>query len=457
MNNLTKAIPMKQLLSIFIFLICFAMSVPVSAQKTWSLEECIKYALDNNIQIKRQKLQTEISSNTRNQASYEFLPSLTAGSDFSLGAGRSLNTNTYQYANKTKQGDFYIAANYVIFNGFARVYSKEKKEVDYLGSLQTLEKAKNDISLNIANSFLQILYCQELLEVNKSQLDVTLQRVDKTKRLVEAGSSAKGDLLEISAQAAAEKVNVTNAQNNLNISYLILTQLLDLDSVGNFKILTPAEFNSSQLVIPESVVSIYNEAEVKMPQVKQAEFALESSKKSLNLSYSYLYPQLNASASLSTQYDLYAKVNPPTDMSDYAFIDQIKNKYYKQLNLNLSIPIFNKLQTKTQISNAKVNVLDAELAYTQTKLALYKEIQQAHADALAAYDNFLSRQDAVISTEEAFKYSQQKFDVGLISAVDFNIAKNNLTKAKSDLIQAKYQYIFKVKILDFYKGLPVTL
>ena len=450
----------------FLYLIlAFSISYSSShAQKFWTLEECIKYALDNNLQIKRQKLNSEIASTTYSQSKLEYIPSVSAGSSFSMGSGRALNTNSYQYANNTKQGSAYLSANLILFDGFLRSNTIQKTKFDLMSSLQSLEKAKNDISINIATYYLQVLYFQEILEVNKSQLDVTQQRVEKTKKLVEVGNSARGTLLEIQAQAAAEKVNVTNGQNNVNIGYLNLTQLLDLDSVANFQIYKPIGLNSDSLTIPASVLTIYNEAELRMPQIKGAEYNLESYKRSMNISKSRLYPQLSISGDLYTQYDLLSKIpvdpsnlDPNGPKKNYPFNDQLKDKFYKQFSVNLNIPIFNKLQARSNVSISKVRVLDAEIAYSQAKQVLYKEIQQAHAEALASYDNFNSRKEAVISTEEAFKYSQQKFDVGMISAVDFNIAKNNLTKAKSDLVQSKYEFIFKVKVLEFYTGSALSL
>ncbi len=444
---------MKHLLYTLLF--AFVLYSTSFAQKTWTLEECIKYALDNNLQIKRQKLSAEIADATYSQSKFEFAPSVNAGASFSRGAGNA-PTNSFGYAKQTKQGSAYLSGSLTLFDGFSRLNVIAKNKFDLMASIQTLEKAKNDISINIATYYLQVLYCQEILEVNKSQLEITAQRVDKTRKLVEVGNSAKGMLLEIQAQAAAEKVNVTNGQNNLNIAFLNLTQLLDLDSVANFQIYKPSELNSDSLIIPASVSNIYSEAEVRMPQIKASEYNLESSKKELSISKSGYYPKLFVSGELSTWYDLFAKM-PFGSSINYPFKNQLKDQFYKQFSLNLNISIFNKLQTYRNISIAKIRVLDSELAYSQAKQVLYKEIQQAHAEALAAYDNFNSRKEAVISTEEAFMYSQQKFDVGIISTVDFNIAKNSLTKAKSDLVQSKYEFIFKAKVLDFYRGVSIKL
>jgi outer membrane protein len=349
-----------------------------------------------------------------------------------------------------------VQANVTLFNGFQMQNSIKFFKLSMQKSLADLEKAKNDISLNVALGYLDILYNTELLEVAKSQIEVTLLQVERNKKLVEVGNVARGTLLEIQSQAAREKVNVTNAKNALDISYLNLSQLLELDSVGNFQITKPELLSVEENKILESVMQIYTVAVSRMPQVKSSELNLEVQKANLAIAKGKYSPSLTMSGLYYSRYSALA-TDPLNPSSKYTYMNQLKDNQYKQLSLSLNIPIFSKFQTRTTVSNSKIQVSDAEITLVQIKKTLYKEIQQAHADALASFDNYTSRKEAVLSSEEAFKYSQQKFDVGMISAVDYNLAKNNLTKAKSDLIQAKYQFIFKVKVLDFYKGSALTL
>ncbi len=443
----------------FLYLILvFCISYSTShAQKSWTLEECIKYALDKNIQIKRQQLTHEINEQNFNQSKYNMLPDVGVQFSHNLNSGRALNTDQYKWENKNFQdGSMGIQANVLLFNGLQNQNNIKYFKLSMQKSLADLEKAKNDISLNIALGYLDILYNTELLDIAKSQIEVTQLQVERNKKLVEVGNVARGTLLEIQSQASREKVNVTNAKNNLDISYLNLTQLLELDSVGNFQITKPELLTVEENKILESVMEIYNIAVARMPQIKSSELNLEVQKANLAVSKGKYSPRLSMSGLYYSRYSELATdlLNPN---SKYSYLNQLKDNQYKQLSLNLQIPLFSKFQTRTTISTSKIQVSDAEITLLQTKKILYKEIQQAHADALASFDNYISRKEAVVSSEESFKYSQQKFDVGMISAVDYNLAKNNLTKSKSDLIQAKYQFIFKIKVLDFYKGSALSL
>ncbi len=443
----------------FLYLIlvfCFSYSTS-HAQKSWTLEECIKYALDKNIQIKRQQLTYEINEQNFNQSKYNMLPDLGVQFSHNLNSGRALNTDQYKWENKNFQdGSMGIQANVTLFNGFQNQNNIKYFKLSMQKSLADLEKAKNDISLNVALGYLDILYNTELLDIAKSQIEVTQLQVERNKKLVEVGNVARGTLLEIQSQASREKVNVTNAKNNLDISYLNLTQLLELDSVGNFQITKPDLLTVEENKILESEMEIYNIAVARMPQIKSSELNLEVQKANLAISKGKYSPRLSMSGLYYSRYSELATdiLNPN---SKYTYLNQLQDNQYKQLSLNLQIPLFSKFQTRTTISTSKIQVSDAEITLLQTKKILYKEIQQAHADALASFDNYISRKEAVVSSEESFKYSQQKFDVGMISAVDYNLAKNNLTKSKSDLIQAKYQFIFKTKVLDFYKGSTLSL
>ncbi|NJO68417.1 MAG: TolC family protein [Bacteroidetes bacterium] len=193
-----------------------------------------------------------------------------------------------------------------------------------------------------------------------------------------------------------------------------------------------------------------------MPEIKSSEYFLKYSEKNLAIARGKLSPRLTLTGSFYSRYNERA-VDYLNPNSNYSYMDQIKDNQYKQLSLSLNIPIFNRWNTRTQINNSKILVQDAEYNLVDTRKDLYKAIQQAHADAVNAFQNYVSRKEAVISSEEAFKYTQQKYDVGMSSAVDYNIAKTNLLKAKSDLVQSKYEFVFKGKILDFYKGASLKI
>lgn len=447
---------MKKIL-IGIAVLLFGTGWNINAQKYWTLEECIKFAQERNITIKRKELLTYSSKNILFQSRMNMLPSLGAGAEHSYSSGRALNTDEYKWENaKLQQGSLGVQADLVLFNGFQNINGIQKSKYDLLQSLSDLDKSKNDISINVAVAYLAVLFSEELLQVANSQLELSQLQVERNKKLVEVGNIARGNLLEIQAQAAREQVTVTNAENELNIAYLNLTQLLELDSIGDFRIVRPDSITMDAVAPLESVRDIYEQALSNMPEIKSSEYYLKSTEKQLAIARGGLSPRLTLSGLYYSRYNESA-VDPLDPNASYSYMSQIDDNQYKQLSLSLNIPIFTRYTTRTRISNSKILVKDAEYNLTGTRKDLYKAIQQAHADATNAYQNYLSRKEAVLSSEEAFKYTQQKFEVGLASAVDFNIAKNNLTKANSDLLQSKYEYIFKNKILDFYKGTPLKI
>jgi outer membrane protein len=445
----------KYILKSLLCLILITSAGIIKAQKEWTLEQCIGYALDNNIQIKRQELQSDIARNNLNQSKFELLPDLNLGGSHNLGSGRAPDYSSFQYSNSLSSGNIGLQSNLTIFRGFQRINTIKMYKYTFLSTQQSLAKAKNDISLEIASAYLQILFNDELLEVAKNQKSISSLQVEKTKKLVEVGNVARGSLLEIIAQEAADEASVTDRQNQLNLSYISLAQMLDLDTISNFKISIP-----TGLTVPETYSgnsdSIYLIAKENLPQVKIYENQLKSSQYDLAIARGSRLPQLSLTGNYYTQYNLNAKT-PPLYENKYPFKDQLKDNLYKQVNINLSIPIFSRFQISKNISNARINVKDNEFALKQAQLTLRKEVEQACADALAAFKNYQSRNESVAAFEENYKYVQQKFDVGLVNTVDYNIAKNNFTKAKSDLLQAKYEFIFKTKIIEFYKGNIIKL
>jgi outer membrane protein len=436
----------------------FLFSGNVIGQKTWTLQECISYAYENNINLKRQTLNTELSKSNYLQSKVNLAPSLNGQADYSFGSGKNLNQSDYSWVDaKTQTGNVGLYSELTLFNGLSNFYSIKSNEFNMQKTLQDLEKAKNDLAMNIAVAYLQILYNEELKDIAKNQVDISIAQVEKSKKLYEVGNIAKGSLLEIQAQVAAERVNLTNAENQLNISYLSLTQLLDLDSTQGFTIAKNVNIDVDSLALPLSFGEVYSTAESSMPEIKSAQYKLEAARTQLSSIKGQRYPSLVLNGSYSSWFNQIVKSPLSPTTGNISYNDQLKNQAKLGIGLTLRVPIFNKFSTQNTINSYKLNMLDAQYAFEYSKQVLYKEIQQAYADALAAYQNHKARTEAVTASEESFKYVQQKFDVGMVNSVDYNIAKNNYTKAKSDLLQAKYQFIFKIKILDFYKGKPINI
>ena len=475
---------MKKIVKLLLSLFFVAGSAMLYAQpKEWTLEDCIKYALQNNIQIKRVGLQSDIARNNYQQSKIQMLPNLNAGGGHSLNYGRNVDRYTNEIVNtNVKSDNFYVQSTLNLFSGFQTINTIQQNRYMLEASLQDYEKAKNDISIQIATVFLQVVSGDEALGIAQNQFEVTHLQVEKTKKLVEVGNKARGDLLEMQAQEATDKYNITVAKNNLNIFYITLVQLLELKSVNDFKIKIPDSIAIDHSNVLATVDDIYKDAEAKLPQIKSAENQLRSYEKGLSVMRGQLLPTLSLVGTIGTGYsnarqrtdslmpvaNTIGFVNDNSSLpvinhsfvpvsGNYPFFSQLSDNESKSIAFNLTIPIFNQFQVRKNVRNAKIRVNDFDYNLQQAKKSLYAEIQKAHADAMAAFDQYNSANEVVVANEEAFKYNQQKYDVGMISSVDYDIVKNNLTKAKSNLIQAKYDYIFKIKVLDFYRGVPIVL
>ncbi len=447
---------MKRILSLMSAAVLLLIFTSAQAQETWSLQKCIDYALENNIQIKQQKLNSDYYGNQLNQAKNNRLPNLNASLQNNMSFGRSLGSdNTYIDVNSNATSG-YISANVTVWNGFTLNNAIKAADMDLHASLEDMQKAKDDMMLNIAASYLEILFADELKAVAEELLKITQLQIDRTQKLVDAGSLAKGSLLEIEAQYAREDVDVINAQNRLQLAYLALYQLLELPSTESFLIEKPTLPEIGADLTLFNSMDIFKNAVQLKPSVKSAEFKLEGARKSLLIAKGNLYPTLSFGGNYNNLYNnKYTYPYPSTEIM--SFKDQFKSNQRYGFGFSLSIPIFNRFQTRTNISNAQIQVESNELQLQSTKNALRKDIEQAYTNALAAFKRYAANQKTVVSSKEAFRYTEEKFNVGMVNSVEYNQSKTNLSKAQSDLLQAKYEFIFRTKILDFYNGKTIKL
>ena len=439
------------------FAILFA-TAGFSQQKNWSLEECIKYAIDNNIQIKQQVLQTRYQENTLEQSKLNLLPTINGQASHNYSFGRALDETTYEYtANQNIQSNnFYAGGSMNLFNGLQNYNTIQKNKTQLLASELDLQNIKDNISLNIALAYLQILLNNELVSTTGNQLQITKQQIEKTRKMFEAGSIAKGNLLQIEAQAASEELQLINLQNQLDISYLTITQMLELKSTEGFNIITPEISIDTNSVITGKVEEIFNQAQGIRPEIKSAELNLSASEYDLKIAKGGRSPRLSMNHSFNTRYsDIAVKLSAPTET--YTFGQQLNDNINYGVGFSLNIPILNGWQVNKSISNSKINIENYRYTLESQKKQLYKNIQQAYADAVAALKKYSASIKAVTSMEESFRYTEQKFNQGMVTPVDYNAAKTQLLNAQSDKAQAKYEYVFKTKVLDFYKGLPLSL
>ncbi|MCK5169175.1 MAG: TolC family protein [Bacteroidales bacterium] len=442
---------------IIITALIIALSSASNAQKVWTLEDCINYAIENNITVKRQELTAESAERTYFQSKMEVLPNANANGNHYLNSGKTLNTETYTYEDQTFQGgSFNISTEVTVFDGLQNINTIKKNKYNLLSQLQNVEKVKNDITIFVSTAYLQILLNKELRDNEQFQLNISLEQIEKTKKLYEIGNAAKGDLLQIESQAAAEKAALTNAINNLNISYLDLAQLLNLEENENFEILFPEIPNITLLDEIPGVSAVFSEALGFLPEIKSAELMLKSSERDLAISHGKISPSIFLGYNYQSRYNELA-TNIADPSSNYPYLTQIGDNASQVVYVALRVPIFNNWRTGNAISQAKINVSDSKLNLDLKKQNLHKGIQQARAKAIAAMDRYKANLDAVESMQEAFRYTEQKYQVGLVDILEYNTAKNNLNQTKSDLSQAKYEYIFRTKLLEFYRGEQITL
>src|SRR5664279_5897686 len=444
---------MKKILILIFICLLSSGGLIFSQNKVWSLEECIKYSIENNIQIKQQGIQNQVQKNSLDLAKFQLLPNLNGQASHSYSFGRALDQNTYQFFNQTLQSDyFYLGGNMPVFNGLQYYNAIRKNKYLVLASQQDLQNISDNVALNVALSYLQILLNKELVTANQNQLDISLQQIEKTRKMVDAGSVAKGNLLEIESQAAQEELSLITQKNLLETSVLILTQLLELKTPTGFEIIVPEINVDTNAIVSGNIDDIYAIAEKNRPEIKSSELNLTASEFALKMAKGSRSPVISLNYSLNSRYTYLSNV--PGIQS---FSDQLKNNKNSGIGLSINIPILNGWQVNKSISNSKLNVETSKYNLEGTQKQLYKNIQQAYTDAVAALKKFNVSLKAIASTEESFRYTEQKFNVGMVTPVDYNAAKTLLLKAQSDMTQAKYEFIFKTKVLDFYKGIPLTL
>jgi len=427
-----------------------------SQQKQWTFEECIAHALENNIQIKQQEIMTRYQESSLEQSKLNLLPSLNGSAShyYSFGRAYDRTSNTYTVGETVQSNSFNISSNMSLFNGLVNYNTIQKNKYELLATEKDLEGFRSDISLSVALAYLQILLNNELVATTASQVELTQQQIDRTAKLVDAGSLARGNLLDIEAQAAREELQLITLQNQLAISLLTLAQLLELPSADSFEVVIP-EITVDPVAFESNPDSIYSVAEKTRPEILGAEYKLKGAEYDLAIAKGGRSPQLSVGASWNTAYSD-NRIDLIT-LEPYGFGTQLDINRNAAVGFSLNIPILNGWMVNTQIKNSRLGIENSRYALENSKKQLYKNIQQAYTDATGALKRYYSSQKAVSAMEEAYRYAEQKLNVGLVTAVDYNQSKTQLLNAQSEMAQAKYEYVFKSKVLDFYKGIPLSL
>ncbi|PLX00747.1 MAG: hypothetical protein C0591_00830, partial [Marinilabiliales bacterium] len=427
-QNTKKIIMDKKPVSLLILLGMVLFSINIAAQELWSLEKCINYAFENNLQIKQSILDANSSDLDLKQSKLNMAPSLNSRVSQNYNWGRNPDPQTNLYTtNQTQQFYANINSEVTLFDGLQQINNVRQKQFDYLAKKYDSDKIMNDISLNIAASYLLILFNIELVNNAQRQVDISKEQIERTEKQVEAGAVAKGSLYDIQAQGAGEEANLVNAKNNLMLAYLDLMQLLDLEASEEFDIEKPQfEINSAPSLLSPDI--IFSKAVDIMPEIKSAEYSVQSAERSLAIAKGMRSPRLYASGQYGSTFSdqIYNYSEGPGgeiikgDVKPFS--DQFVDNRYGSLFFGLQIPIFNGYQVSTNVKKSKIYKEAVDLNLQIEKNKLRKDIESSYADALAAYQTYIARKKSVASFQEAFKYIEEKFDVGMVNSTDYNVA-----------------------------------
>ncbi len=458
------------------FLFFFFVTAALFAQPDttiWGLQDCIDHAMENNLDIRVQRLEESRAGHDLTQSYASTLPSFQAATHTSLNFGRSIDevTNTF-FTERIATQSMAASGSLTLFAGFRTINNIRYQVARQTALRHDTRHIKNTLTLTIANAYLQILYFEDMLDVAGEQLELSRQQVEKTRVLYNGGSLSRGDLLEMKAMAAEEEARLTRVQNNLDMAYLELLYLLELDPGMAFRIRRPEISVEDQQLIhdPEMIVERALRIE---PSVNAARQRIQMAEKGLDIRKGERYPVMSLNTALGSRYsealkrvpnNHSVKGNQPSDMAvammggngplpeTVPWSDQIRENYYRTAQLSLTIPIFTNWQTRTRIQHARIDIDRARIGYEQNKNQLAQIIHEAHSDAMGAWKNYQSNTTALEAARESWQHAEKSFGLGLSSTLEYNEARARLNRAEVNALQAMYEFVFMMKILEFYQG-----
>ncbi|MBO2012555.1 TolC family protein [Hymenobacter negativus] len=477
-----------------------ALSSPAQpATGPWTLQRAVDYALEHNLGVRQNELTAQSNQQVLKQSRAALLPTVNLNGTQNWQFGTSVNPLTFEYQSQTvRANNFSAVSQLALFQGFQLRNTIKRNALDLEASVQDIAKAKNDLSLNVASQFLQLMLAQELVRANQTRVASDQEQITRTKILLKAGSIPESTLLDSQSQLATDELNVITAQNQVDLARLALMQLLNIDpaTAKTFEIEVPSlpdPDEEAPYVI--DLNETYQGATGRLPEIKAAELRVQSARRSIDLTRGAYYPRLFLNGQIFTGFSSSsvsrvitgtsegtpiplstlirdASGNPapftngytfslpgqPTyDVLPVRFFDQLNNNLGKSIQFSLSVPILNGLQVRTGVQRAIINEQVASVRAEQARLTLRQSIEQAYADARAAQLQYAANKRQVTALTLTQRNAEIRFNNGLLNGTEFNITKNNLTFAESNRIQAKYSFIFRRKVLEFYQGKPLTL
>ncbi len=470
--------------------ILFANSATIQAQDTWTLQRSVDYAMQNNISIRQQDVQKRFAALTLKQSQLSQVPSLSAGLQGTYGSGRNIDP----YTNSIITQSYFnlgggLTANVDIFNWFYRRNLIAANKYESEAQSRFLEMARNNVAFNIAGAFLQILQNMEQVHIAELQVKLTTSQLENTKKLVIAGSVPESNQADLETKLASDSVNIITARNNVILSTLQMKALLNLGFDVPYVPQVPANINEIPVprmdeVDPEMVFSA---AQNSNPSIKGDQLKIKSVERAYASQKGLLYPSLSASGNLNTSYANSAKNQvlagstpfsedigevtiagttytvkrngqlPNYNLVTIPFGDQINNNFRQSVGISLNIPILNGWQQRTNVRQAKLNIETQKLTLEKDLQQLRQDIYTAHANAMAAIQKYSASSKGVASSQRAYDFATKRFDLGLMNTIDYITTQNNLFKAQIDKVSAQYEYLFRLKLLEFYRDQKITL
>ena len=422
-----------------LFLLFFPLVL--SAQTSWTLEQCINTALENNRNIKQQDLAKQSRTIAYEQARADLLPNLNAiaGQSYYFGMAPT-SSDLKEKTPNSSRSSFGLSSGVTLFDGLRMKHNIDAKKAEMYASEANLEKMREDITLSVSTAFLQVVLNKELLQIAEQQLSLTTASIKQRKTLVENGKMAEGELYELFSQEAKEELNRVRSESALKLSLLDLAQIMELDDFENMDVVVPQQLAEAELRLLSPEI-VYENALTHRPEIKSSEYNLQNSEKNVAIAQSAYYPRLSFGADVSTGY-----FSTHPDMFSTQFADNMSTS----LGFTLNIPIFNRFSTRSNVRSAQLGVENSRLEIENTKIALRKTIQQAYQNAVAAQSRWTAAEKSEKSAQEAFRFMEQKEAAGRATQYELFQAKNNLTQVLSEKTQAKYEYVFRTMILEMY-------
>lgn len=442
---------MQKILSI---LLLTSAGLSLQAQQTWSLRQCIDHAIEHNIAIQQGANQAKQSAVAVNTAKWARLPNLNGNAGQSWNWGRTQtaikneDTGDYStvYVNSNSHGtSLNLNTSIPLFTGLEIPHQYALAKLNLQAALADLEKAKEEMAIQVASAYLQVLFNQELHQITARQVELSTEQYQRIIRLESLGKASPAEVAEAKARIAQDEMNAVQTENNYRLALLDLSQLIELPSPEGLNLQLPTEEIQSVSLIPAD--EIFQTALSQKAAVQAAQYRLAGSKHHIRIAQSAYYPQLSLNGSLGTNY--YSTINR-------SFSQQMSDNFSKYIGLSLSVPLFNRLNTRNRVRTAKLQQQYYALELDQVKKTLYKEIQQAWYNAVASESKYRSSHSAMLANQASFNLMNEKYTQGKAAAIEYHEEKLNLLKAQSEELQAKYDYLFRCKILDFYRGIPIS-